>query len=64
MYWVILRRPDSPSFLSAVRDGTTTVIICTMIDAEMYGITFIAKMLKRCSAPPENILKTPRIVPA
>ena len=37
--------------------------ICTMIDAVMYGITFSAKMEKRCSAPPENMLNTPSSVP-
>ncbi len=40
----------------------TIDIICTMIDAEMYGITPIAKMERRDSAPPENMLTIPRIV--
>ena len=43
--------------------GYTIEAICTMIDAVMYGITFSAKMLKRCSAPPENMLKIPSSVP-
>ena len=34
-----------------------------MIDAVMYGITFNAKMLNRCSAPPENMLNMPSSVP-
>ena len=35
VYWVILRRPDSPSFFRASRVGDTTVINCMMIEAEM-----------------------------
>ena len=34
-----------------------------MIDAEMYGITFSANRLKRCSAPPENMLNMSTMVP-
>src|SRR6185436_2218804 len=34
-----------------------------MIDAEMYGMTPSAKIDRRCSAPPENMLKMSRIVP-
>ena len=33
-----------------------------MIEAEMYGITPIAKIDRRSSAPPENMLTMPRIV--
>ena len=29
----------------------------------MYGITLSAKMLNRCSAPPENMLNMPSSVP-
>jgi len=35
-----------------------------MIEAEMYGITPSAKMDRRESAPPENMLKSPRMVPS
>jgi hypothetical protein len=35
VYWVILRRPDSPSFFSASSVGDTTVINCMMIEDEM-----------------------------
>ncbi len=48
----------------AAIDGTTTAIICRMIDAEMYGMTPIAKIDRRSSAPPENMLNSPRIVPS
>ena len=34
-----------------------------MIDAEMYGITFSANRLKRCRAPPENMLNMSTMVP-
>ncbi|CFN76999.1 Uncharacterised protein [Bordetella pertussis] len=64
MYWVIFRRPASPSFLSASSDGTTTDINCMMMDAEMYGMIPRAKMEKRDSAPPENMLNRPRIPPS
>ena len=37
--------------------------ICTMMEAVMYGITFSANMLKRCNAPPENMLNMPSSVP-
>jgi hypothetical protein len=49
---------------SACSCGTTTAIICTMIDAEMYGITPSAKIDRRSSAPPENMLNMLRMVPA
>ena len=42
--------------MSAASCGTTTAIICMMIDAEMYGMTPSAKIDSRCSAPPENML--------
>ena len=35
VYWVILRRPSSPSFDSFSRYGHTTVSSCRMIDALM-----------------------------
>ena len=38
--------------------------ICTMIEAEMYGITPMAKIDKRSIAPPENMLAMPSSVPA
>ena len=62
-HWLILRRPDSPSFWMAFRLGTICVSSCTMIDAEMYGITFSANRLKRCRAPPENMLNMSTMVP-
>ena len=34
-----------------------------MIDAEMYGMIPSAKMVKRDSAPPENMLNMSRIPP-
>ena len=43
--------------------GETAVINCIMIDAEMYGMMPRAKMLKRSSAPPENMLNIFRMVP-
>ncbi len=64
MYWVILRRPDSPSFLSASSVGDTTVISCMMMEAEMYGMIPSASTLKRDSAPPENMLNMSRMPPA
>ena len=63
MYWVILRRPASPSFFSTSSDGTTTVASCMMIDAEMYGMIPSARIEKRDSAPPENTLNSPRMPP-
>ncbi len=35
VYWVILRRPSSPSFDNRSRYGQTTVSSCRMIDALM-----------------------------
>ena len=63
-HWVILRRPDSPSFCSAFRLGTTWTINCMTIEAEMYGITLSANRLKRSSAPPENMLNMSTMVPS
>ena len=34
-----------------------------MIDAEMYGMMPSAKIVKRDSAPPENMLNMPRMPP-
>jgi hypothetical protein len=34
-----------------------------MIDAEMYGMIPSAKIVKRESAPPENMLNMPRMPP-
>jgi hypothetical protein len=48
----------------SIHCGTTIDIICTMIDAEIYGVTPIAKMDRRSSAPPENTLTMPRMVSA
>ncbi len=62
-YCVILRRPDSPSFCMAFRAGKMCTASCITMDAEIYGITFNAKMLKRCRAPPENMLNMSTIPP-
>ncbi|MNF06948.1 hypothetical protein D3C80_2070100 [compost metagenome] len=56
---MIILRPDSPSFFSASSVGTTDVISCTMIEAEMYGMMPRAKIAIRPTAPPANILKSP-----
>ena len=63
VYCVILRRPDSPSFLIASSCGTTTVSSCMMIDAEMYGMIPSARTENRDSAPPENRLNRPNTPP-
>jgi len=60
---LIFFRPLSPSFFSASSVGTTAVISCMMIDAEMYGMILSAKMVIRPSAPPENMLNMPRMPP-
>ena len=36
---------------------------CMIMDAEIYGIMFSAKIVMRCKAPPENMLNIPRIPP-
>src|SRR5882757_6714962 len=43
-------------------DGMTIDIIWMMMDAEIYGITPIAKIDNRDSAPPENMFTMPRMV--
>ncbi|EXI74126.1 MAG: hypothetical protein AW07_02264 [Candidatus Accumulibacter sp. SK-11] len=63
MYCVILRRPASPSFFSASSCGLACVINCMMIDAEMYGMIPRAKIVKRDSAPPENMFSMPSMPP-
>src|ERR1700724_19893 len=62
VYCVILRRPDSPSLRSSMSVGTTIDIIWMMMEAEMYGMTPMAKIDRRDSAPPENMLTIPRMV--
>ena len=62
MISVSLRRPDSPSLRYSIQLGTTIAIICTMIDAEMYGITPIVKMDRRSIAPPDRAFTMPKIV--
>jgi len=44
VYWVIFRRPDSPSFLSASSDGTTTDINCMMMDADPLHLVVHGKV--------------------
>ena len=63
VYLVMIRRPDSPSFLIASSCGTTTVSSCMMIDAEMYGMMPSANTVNRDSAPPENMLNMPSTPP-
>ena len=62
-HWVILRRPDSPSFWIAFRLGRICTSNWMTIEAEMYGTTFSANRLKRDSAPPENMLNMSTMVP-
>ena len=57
-------RPCSPSFLSASSVGETVVINWMMIEAEMYGMMFSAKIAMRWMPPPENMLNIPRMPPA
>src|SRR5256885_8315520 len=42
--------------------GTTIDIIWMMMEAEMYGMTPMAKIDRRDSAPPENMFTIPRMV--
>ena len=42
--------------------GTTIDIIWMMMEAEMYGMTPMAKIDRCDSAPPENMLTIPRMV--
>ena len=64
MYWLIVLRPASPSFLSASSVGETVVISWMMIDAEMYGMMLSAKIAMRLMPPPANMLNMPRMPPA
>ena len=64
MYWFSFLRPLSPSFFSASRVGDTAVKSWMMIEAEMYGMMFSAKIVMRPSAPPENMSNMPRMPPA
>ncbi len=64
VYWVILRRPSSPSLESFSRYGHTTVNSWRMIDAEMYGMIPSAKTVILPSAPPEKRLMNPSRVPS
>ena len=47
MYWLMTLRPCSPSFLRDSSDGITPVSSWMMIDAEMYGMMFRAKIAMR-----------------
>jgi hypothetical protein len=62
VYWVILRRPSSPSFETRSRYGHTTVNSCKMIDALMYGMTPSAKMVIFEMPPPVNMSYKPNMV--
>ena len=64
MYWFMTLRPCSPSFLSCSSVGDTVVINWMMIEAEMYGMMFSAKIAIRWMPPPENMLNMPRMPPA
>src|SRR5882724_6798016 len=59
VYWVILRRPSSPSFCRRSRYGNTTVINCKMMDEVMYGIMPSAKIVRRRKLPPLKRSKIP-----
>ena len=66
MYWLSSFWPLSPSFLIASSEGMTDVSSWMMMDAEMYGMMFSAKIAMRCTAPPANMLKsssTPWLLP-
>ena len=60
----MILRPCSPSFLSCSSVGDTVVISWMMIEAEMYGMMFSAKIAMRWMPPPENMLNMPRMPPA
>ncbi len=64
MYWFSFLRPLSPSFFNASRVGDTAVKSWMMIEAEMYGMMFSAKIVILPSAPPENMSNMPRMPPA
>ena len=55
----MILRPASPSFFSASSEGTMEVRSWMMIEAEIYGMMFSAKIAMRCTAPPENMLNRP-----
>ena len=63
VYCVIFFLPDSPCFLISFKAGMVADINCIIIEADMYGIIPRARILKRSSAPPENILNISIIVP-
>ena len=50
-------------YINFLFEGITTDISCMMMEAEMYGMMPRAKIEKRESAPPENILNRPKIPP-
>src|SRR5208337_31003 len=64
VYWVIFRRPSSPSFCNRSRYGNTTVINCRMMDEVMYGMMPRAKIVSRRKLPPLNRSKIPSTDPA
>ena len=64
MYWFSVLRPASPSFFSASSCGETVVRSWMMIDADMYGMMFSAKIAMRWMPPPANMLNMPRMPPA
>ena len=64
VYWFMILRPCSPSFLSASSVGETVVISWMMIEAEMYGMMLSANIAIRWMPPPENMLNMPRMPPA
>ncbi len=64
MYWLIVLRPCSPSFFSCSKVVETEVISWMMMEAEMYGMMFRAKIAIRWMPPPENMLNMPRKPPA
>ena len=53
MYWFSVLRPASPSFFKASSCGETVVKSWMMIDAEMYGMMFSAKIAMPESHPPK-----------
>ena len=63
VYCVIFFLPDSPCFLISFKAGMVADINCIIIEADIYGIIPRARILKRSSAPPENILNISMIVP-
>src|SRR5580704_13209811 len=63
VYWVILRRPSSPSFCRRSRYGKTTCINCKMIEAVIYGMMPSAKMVICRKLPPLNKSKMPSTEP-